>query len=366
MKIDLTQIPGHYNGKECFVHARACALDENRLILTMQLLDVAGSDVFSDLFVLRSEDCGRTWSEPVQDPAFRMDSGDPDIRRAGCDGTHLLHKATGTPIVLGHEVYYSPGGLKPLEVNICRRTWYSTYDLAAGCYRQADVIALPPEFDSYRHLGSGCTQFIEEEDGTLLVPIYMTAMGEKQSKCAVMRCRLDGTKLIFVEMSDFLEYTDVRGIGEPSIVKYGGKYYLTIRSDSHGLWAVSEDGMHFTEPTVWHWDNGTELPNYNTQQHWMTLGGKLYLVYTRKAGNNDHVFRHRAPLFAAEVDTESMTVRRHTEEIVIPERGARLGNFGVTNINDNLAVVTVTEWMQPAGCEKFGSDNALWVARVTE
>ena len=95
------------------------------------------------------------------------------------------------------------------------------------------------------------------------------------------------------------------------------------------------------------------------------LGGKLYLVYTRKAGNNDHVFRHRAPLFVAEVDTDTMTVKRHTEQIVIPERGARLGNFGVTNVSDSLAYVTVNEWMQPAGCEKYGSNNALWVARIT-
>ena len=35
-------------------------------------------------------------------------------------------------------------------------------------------------------------------------------------------------------------------------------------------------------------------------------GGKLWLVYTRRAGNNDHVFRHRAPLFVAEFDTDKL------------------------------------------------------------
>jgi hypothetical protein len=26
--------------------------------------------------------------------------------------------------------------------------------------------------------------------------------------------------------------------------------------------------------------------------------------------------------------------------------------------------VTVAEWMQPRGCEKYGSDGSVWVARI--
>lgn len=50
---------------------------------------------------------------------------------------------------------------------------------------------------------------------------------------------------------------------------------------------------------------------------------------------------------------------------LVPERGARLGNFGVTQLGGNTALVTVTEWMQPAGGEKHGSTNALFVTRVS-
>jgi hypothetical protein len=96
----------------------------------------------------------------------------------------------------------------------------------------------------------------------------------------------------------------------------------------------------------------------------MSINGKLYLVYTRKNGTNDHVFRHRAPLYAAEVDTNMLRVRRDTEFVVVPERGARLGNFGVCSLNENTAFVTASEWMQPIGCEKYGSNNALWFTTV--
>ena len=106
------------------------------------------------------------------------------------------------------------------------------------------------------------------------------------------------------------------------------------------------------------------MQNYNTQQHWMTVGDELYLVYTRRGADNDHVFRHRAPLFAARV--ENMRLVKESEFVVVPERGARLGNFGVTNFDDNTAVVMAAEWMQPAGCEKYGSDNSIFLSFVTK
>ncbi|MCK5704212.1 MAG: exo-alpha-sialidase, partial [Cyclobacteriaceae bacterium] len=111
-------------------------------------------------------------------------------------------------------------------------------------------------------------------------------------------------------------------------------------------------------------DDGSELGNYNTQQHWVTHSDGLFLVYTRRGANNDHVFRHRAPLFMAQIDTKNLRVIRETEQILVPERGARLGNFGVTNINQNETWVTVSEWMQPEGVEKYGSDGSVFVAKI--
>ncbi len=41
------------------------------------------------------------------------------------------------------------------------------------------------------------------------------------------------------------------------------------------------------------------------------LGG--FLVYTRRGADNDHVFRHRAPLFIAQVDPKRLDVIRASE-----------------------------------------------------
>jgi hypothetical protein len=50
--------------------------------------------------------------------------------------------------------------------------------------------------------------------------------------------------------------------------------------------------------------------------------------------------------------------------VLVPERGARLGNFGVTEVSPDETWVTAAEWMQPQGVEKRGSDNRIWVAKI--
>jgi hypothetical protein len=66
----------------------------------------------------------------------------------------------------------------------------------------------------------------------------------------------------------------------------------------------------------------------------------------------------------AQVEPEKLCVIRETEQVLVPERGARLGNFGVTDVSENETWVTVSEWMQPHGVEKYGSDGSVFIARI--
>src|SRR5262249_43807156 len=152
-----------------------------------------------------------------------------------------------------------------------------------------------------------------------------------------------------------------RGCIEPSLTKFNDRFYLTIRhGDGHGYAAVANDGLHFDKPRPWQWDDGKELETDDTQQHWVTHSEGLYLAFTYKRPDNKHVFRHRAPLFLARVDTEKMALVRETLRVLVPERGARLGNFAVVDVTPHETWVTVAEWMQPLGCEMYGSDNSVY------
>jgi hypothetical protein len=73
----------------------------------------------------------------------------------------------------------------------------------------------------------------------------------------------------------------------------------------------------------------------------------------------------------ARVDPSTLKVKRDSECILVAERGARLGNFAVTEVSGNETWVTVAEWMQtwspnivlPTN-NAFGSDNSVYAARI--
>ncbi|MBR2584945.1 MAG: exo-alpha-sialidase, partial [Thermoguttaceae bacterium] len=170
-----------------------------------------------------------------------------------------------------------------------------------------------------------------------------------------------------------------RGYSEPSITLYQGRYYLTLRSDDMGYITASDDGLNFDPPIPWRWQSegdggapGELLGSYNTQQHWLRLGEKLYLVYTRRGADNDHIFRHRAPLFIAQFDPQTMTLIRETEQVAVPEHGVALGNFGTTEVSDREGWVVVSERMPSKIKEESdykkalarGASGAIWISRI--
>ena len=354
MNLNLIKMREGWDGRKCWVHARMCGTPD-RMVATAQRLDVSGCDLFAGIHASFSYDGGKTWSEfaPQAGLAPIVDAeGDVTV---GCDGTPMFHRKTGKVLLTGHTAVYlgNTGKLKP---NRRRSTFYSV--LRGDEFAPIRFVEMPAEIaDS----GSGCGQCIETDDGTVLIPIYHTNESGRYSVC-VMRCAFDGETLTYLERGNSLTVERERGMCEPSIIFHGGLYHMTIRTDSEGYYASSADGLHYGEPQAWQWEDGEILPTYNTQQHWLTFEDRLYLVYTRRGVNNDHVFRHRAPLLMAEVRDGKLI--RATERILTPERGARLGNFCACRLSDGRAAVMAAEWMQPAGCERYGSDNAIWIVMI--
>ena len=348
-----------FDGVRCLVHARCCAAP-GFLLATAQYLDVSGCDLFSGLYTSISTDGGGSWSDFAPEAALAP-VREKDTVTVGCDATPLYHKGSGRVILLGHTATYRDGDKKPMGGK--RHTFYSFYDRNSGAFGKMQALQMPGGF---KECGNGSGQSLECENGDLLIPVYYLPNGEgKVYACCVLRCAVDAERetLRLLEIGSPLSLEIERGLYEPSITYHAGKYYLTMRNDQCGLVAVSEDGLHFAKLSLWRWQDGRILENYNTQQHWMHVGDALYLVYTRRDGENDHVFRHRAPLYAARV--ENMRLVRESEIALIPQRGARLGNFGVCSLEDGAALVMAAEWMQPQGCERYGSDNTIFLSVVT-
>jgi hypothetical protein len=345
-----------YDKKRCIIHARCCFTPWG-VIATAQILDVKGSDLFSDVLMSKAESAEGEWDEFAVQRGFQINDGNKKI--VGCDYTPIYHKNADCVLLIGSTATYLPGRMLPEADG--NHLSYSILRKSSNAFEKMKFVKMPEEF---KCCSCGCGQCEALENGNLLIPIMYKKHGDTLYSSAVAECSFDGKEIKYLRMGNSLSISVGRGLYEPSIIKFKDMYYLTLRNDEYGYVAKSSDGLNFVDLQKWCWDNGDILPNYNTQQHWMIIGEKLYLVYTRRAVNNGHVFRHRAPLFAAEV--VDMRLKRDTEFIVIEERGARLGNFCAAKISEDKAAVMAAEWMQPEGCEKYGSDNSVFLAVMTQ
>ena len=376
LKLDV--VSEGFDKKTCWVHSRAGVVrdgvDAPRVVMTMQKLTLTGSDIFAALNDLSAPmpevRGGKTkWTGIVERADTLGQHTEPeDVTVGVCDFTPKWHAATGVLLGTGHTVRYQNGHVMKVRA---RETAYSIYDPVENSWAAWKAVEMPKE-KRFENCGAGCVQRVDLDDGGILLPVYFKAMADKRYSVAVMKCSFDGRNLTYEDIGPGMTVDIGRGLYEPSLTRYAGRFFLTLRNDEAGYVAVSGDGRNFTVPKVWTFDDGEELGNYNTQQHWVTHSEGLFLVYTRRGAENDHVFRHRAPLFMARVDPETLQVVRATEQVVVPEKGARLGNFGVVNVNENETWVTVAEWMQTNGPNygdwrvpmKYGSNNRVYAARI--
>ncbi|MBN2216752.1 MAG: exo-alpha-sialidase [Pirellulales bacterium] len=360
-----------FDGKMSWMHARPGAIppgapgnatDVPIVVLTLQRMLVTGSDVFFAIQDLRTDDLGRTWAGPVEHATSLGRTKEPGgVTVVPSDISLQWHAATGKLLAIGHNVRYT-NNRRPQPVR-ARETVYSVYDPVHRSWSPQQWLKMPNK-PRFQNAGAGSIQRYDLPNGDILLPIYYKEPRATNYSSTVVRCRFDGRNLTYVEHGDELTVNLPRGLCEPSLTRLGDRFYLTLRNDSTGYVTRGTDGLHFDKPIPWTFDDGKNLGSYNTQQHWVTHGDGLFLVYTRRGANNNHVPRHRAPLFIAQVDPEKMRVLRKTERILVPELGAQLGNFGVGDVSPDEAWVVTTETMRPATSARYGSDDRVWIARI--
>ncbi len=336
-------------------------------VITVQKVWLNASDSFFDLHSLTSTDGGVTWSTPQPQANVTRHMTDLGLERVAGDLEPSWHAATQTLLATGQDVYYAENHKIPKERP--RHCTYTAFDVESKTWGPLKDIDLPqPKF---YNAGAGSCQRYDLDDGRILLPIYFRTP-EKRYAVTVLLCEFDGSELRCVEQGNELTSDENRGFAEPSVIECAGRFFMTIRHDKAGWVAASDDGLYYSDPIKWTFDDGSDLGNYNTQQHWVRHNDELYMVYTRRGLNNDHVFRHRGPLVMARIDTEKLCVIRETEQIIVPERGARMGNFSIEHVSPTETWVCVAEWMQTTApdpydytkCEAHGSDNTIWVARI--
>jgi hypothetical protein len=359
--VKLETVMTHDDGKFLWFHPRAAAVPGGVMMTIQKHLKI--SDYYSGVHFMRRERSDGVWSPPVLPQELDWQRQPDGVTISVADVTPGWHEETGKLIAIGCRVRYSAAGKQLDDVKRAHQTVYAIFDPKASEWTPWQVLELP-EGDEFNFARNACAQWLVKEDGNLLVPLYIGKNAKDRYSTTVAECRFDGKELFFVKHGNVLRLDVARGLYEPSLMAFGDSYYLTMRNDVRGYVSKSDDGLHFTEPIPWTFDDGTELGSYNTQQHWLAHREGLFLVYTRRGGNNDHIVRHRAPLFIAQVDVAKLQVIRSSEKIVVPERGAELGNFGCCRIDDNESWVTVSEGMFMKDSKARGAEGATFVAKI--
>lgn len=352
----------------CWFHPRAAAVPgagrngQPAVIVTLQK-HLRVSDHYSGLYVMRSDDLGRTWTGPTEVPELGWVHEPGGVTVAVADVTPGWHAPTHRLLAIGAQVRYGPAGEQLEDIPRAHQTAYAVYDPRSGAWSRWKRLELPPD-EQFHFARCACAQWLVRPDGTLLLPLYIGRNASEPFAVTVAQCAFDGRELRYVRHGNVLRLNVERGLCEPSIAHFQGRYYLTIRNDLKGYVAVSEDGLNFGAIRPWVFDDGTDLGSYNTQQHWVVHSDALFLAYTRRGANNDHIPRHRAPIFMAQVDPQRLCVLRGTERVLIPERGAMLGNFGACAITARESWVTDAEYILSDRPDPRGADGSVFAARV--
>ena len=322
------------------------------------------SDVYAGSYIMKSVDYGNTFEEPKP---LHVTTHTPDGTRFTFRDCVIYHNKK-------HDKWLSLGCVMEYDKNddnirknriIIAKPVFTTIN-PEKCDYEGPINELPFPYDYISVFVNA--QPIEFDNGDVLLSFYyITENCHKASSVSVLYS-YDGEKFNIVKAGKPIEGSNyARGIIEPSIAKLKDKYYITLRTDEMGMLASSDDGFTFNTPKPWRFDNGELIGNYNTQQHWVRFKDALYLVYNRKGANNDHILRHRAPVFMARFDETKECLLKDTEVVLIPEKGAQMGNFVVLDMDDTHALHINCECMQSGRiCDdvwedvaRYGGDNAI-------
>lgn len=346
-------------------HPRACMVPGPvGATAFMTLQPISGSDYFGPVHWMTSRDLGRTWTEPLPVPPLGRVKQPNGAEEGVCDVVPEWHPKTRTVLALGHNVFYS--GPKFSADQPPRWPVYTVW--RNGQWGPRRKLEWNDPRGAYIYTNN-CGQRVVLPNGDILLAFtYGDRKATPRSVSGVI-CSFDGETLSVKQVGEEITHDKGRGLLEPSLVRFGGRFLLTLRAeDDRGYVCASQDGLRWTPKQPWTWDDGEPLTMSTTQQHWLAHSAALFLVYTRKDASNVKVPRWRAPVWMAQVDTRTLRLVRSTERVVLPLVGdgvnapddvAYSGNFHPVNASADESWVTDGEIIP-----KRGYKGDLLLARI--
>lgn len=316
---------------------RVCALEAKDArpawLMTMSKLSTTGTDVYRGVAFTLSTDGGETWSALTELPYGARPLCEGIVGMFGAM-VPMYHAQTAKVLLLGNCVGYTHYDTPAVKLTAVRHPAYAVYDPAAGKWSETYTVL---DHEEEANTTSGFPWLLP--DGSFLWPC---------NGGYILKAAFDGKAVSILGRSPQIQGLgkQAKNTGEYHLTQAGGKFYLAMRCPDQNRIAESDDGFHFAPAVELRWDDGKLVPSSSTQMRWIRQGGRLYLVYTRADSTSQGIFRNRAPLWMAELDTASLRLKQATEIIAVPISPGRddLGNFGTTFVSDTLSLITTSEF----------------------
>ncbi len=243
-----------YKSKESlFLPARSAIIPHgpDTGFLITQSIHGYGIHSYGDLYQMRKESRKGQWSRPYKigelEKLFILN----DLIRSFGDVTPDWHQNTQTILCTGKSFFSEAQNTKLPEnknkradIEHMQEIAYAAYYPYKSSWSQLKKIELPEKLDNgddFVEANAGCTQRVDLPIGDILLPIRYKRNGYYVS--TVIKCSYDGKILNYKKHGSVLAIQEGRGLFEPSLCKYGGSFYLTMRANNSTYVAKSSDGL---------------------------------------------------------------------------------------------------------------------------
>ncbi|MEI9806614.1 MAG: sialidase family protein [Bacteroidota bacterium] len=259
----------------------------------------------------------------------------------------------------GEFTYFSTGDLFKKLTPLGQRTapYWDRVRFTSSKLAKNDTFPVPASFS----LGHAWASPYLFSDSNTLIQAFTTKEGIRNSVQSII-IKKEGNLFKPVHISNAWSVEKGRGLYEPHMAEYKGKYYMSVRAeDGHGYLLVSDDkGYTWSKPVPWKWDDGTDIPMNQTMTKLLSHSNGLVLVYTRITPDNGKTFRNRAPLFCADIDVNTLQLKKATEIAVVPDKGFCVGTFWVWPINQEESYIATAEWPRDGRL----TNGDVWLVKV--
>ena len=105
------------------------------------------------------------------------------------------HSRSGKLIAIGTKLRYSQKGAQLLDKPRSHECAYATYDPKTQQWTKWKMLAMPETDGKFFLVAPGCVQWLVEDDGSMLIPIYFKGPTGSDYIATVLHCSFDGQEL---------------------------------------------------------------------------------------------------------------------------------------------------------------------------